>query len=58
MLSHKKNIAQIPEGAQLHAPTYGSRFATEPIPKYEIPERGMPAQVAYQLIRDGAEPRW
>ena len=52
MLSHKKNIAQIPESEKLNTPTYGSRFATEPIPKYEIPERGMPAQVASQLIRD------
>ena len=52
MLSPKKNLAQSRESDQLHAPTYGSRFTTQPIPKYEIPESGMPAEVAYQLIHD------
>ena len=52
MLSRKKNLSQLPEAEQMHAPTYGSRFTTEPIPKYTLPERGMPAQVVYQLIHD------
>ncbi len=52
MLSHKKNLSQLAQVEQMHAPTYGSRYSTEPIPKYEMPERGIPAEVAYQLIHD------
>ena len=52
MLSHKKNLSQLSDADQMHAPTYGSRFATEPIPKYQLPECGMPAQIVYQLIHD------
>ena len=32
--------------------TYGSRYFTESIPKYVMPEEGMPARAAYQLIHD------
>ena len=52
MLSHKKNLSQLAQVEQMHAPTYGSRYSTEPIPKYEMPEQGIPAQVVYQLIHD------
>jgi len=38
-----------PEG---HALTYSSRYFDEEIPKHEIPEKSMPANVAYQLIHD------
>ena len=31
---------------------YGSRFMTAPVPRYEMPDRRMPANVAYQLIHD------
>ena len=34
------------------ASTYGSRFITEPIPKFRLPEESMPGKVAYQLIHD------
>ncbi len=34
------------------ASTYGSRFITEPIPKFRLPEKSMPGKVAYQLIHD------
>jgi len=33
-------------------PTYGRMAFEKPIPKYEIPESPLPADVAYQLIRD------
>jgi glutamate decarboxylase len=52
MLSRKKNLSQLSQNEQVHAPTYGSRYTTEPIPKYEMPEQGIPAKVVYQLIHD------
>jgi glutamate decarboxylase len=32
--------------------TYGSRFLSEPVPKYRLPLSEMPAQAAYQLVHD------
>ena len=31
---------------------YGSRFAAEKLPSHEMPEREMPKEVAYRLIKD------
>lgn len=31
---------------------YGSRFAAEDLPQHEMPEREMPKEVAYRLIKD------
>ncbi|CAG8545840.1 17971_t:CDS:10 [Cetraspora pellucida] len=31
---------------------YGSRWTTEPIPKYSLPDNEMPSHVAYKLIKD------
>lgn len=31
---------------------YGSRFAAEDLPKFEMPEREMPKEVAYRMIKD------
>jgi len=31
---------------------YGSRFAAQDLPRYEIPECEMPKEVAYRLIKD------
>ena len=39
-------------GQKGHASTYSARYFKECIPKYEIPEKGMPANAAYQLIHD------
>jgi glutamate decarboxylase len=33
-------------------PTYGSRLMARPIPKYALPEQGMPPTAAYQLVHD------
>ena len=33
-------------------PRYAQRALTEPIPKYELPEKGMDPDSAYQLIHD------
>lgn len=34
------------------AATYGSRFLSEPVPKYRLPHTEMPAKAAYQLVHD------
>jgi len=31
---------------------YGSKFAGEDLPKYEMPENEMPKEVAYRMIKD------
>ena len=31
---------------------YGSRFAAEDLPKFEMPEAEMPKEVAYRMIKD------
>lgn len=44
-----------PEGAQpddFEASIYGSHFAAEDLPRHEMPEREMPANVAYRMIKD------
>jgi glutamate decarboxylase len=37
---------------EVHALTYAGRHFREPIPKYELPARGMSADAAYQLVHD------
>ncbi|MFA6295926.1 MAG: glutamate decarboxylase [Patescibacteria group bacterium] len=49
MLHKKKKQSEISKG---HSSTYSQRYFHEPIPKYEIPEKEMPANAAYQLIHD------
>ncbi len=31
---------------------YGSRFAAEDLPRHEMPEKEMPREVAYRMIKD------
>jgi len=31
---------------------YGSRFAAEDLPRFEMPEKEMPKEVAYRMIKD------
>lgn len=31
---------------------YGSRYAAEDLPQYEMPEKEMPKEVAYRMIKD------
>ena len=35
-----------------HVSVYGSRFAAEELPRYEMPEHEMPKEIAYRMIRD------
>jgi glutamate decarboxylase len=34
------------------ATVYGSKYAGEDLPRHEMPEREMPPQVAYRMIKD------
>ncbi|NGX50675.1 MAG: Glutamate decarboxylase [Chlamydiae bacterium] len=52
MLTRKKNLKQLKDSEKGHTSTYSSRYFKESIPKYELPERSMPANAAYQLIHD------
>ncbi|QQE11452.1 glutamate decarboxylase [Planctomycetota bacterium] len=52
MLSNKKKLQDMTHAERYHALTYGSRYTDEPIPKYELPEKGMPSKIAYRVIRD------
>ena len=52
MLSDKKNLDAMSKAAREHTTTYGSRYFTKTVPKYEMPEDGMPARAAYQIIHD------
>eukprot|EP01111_Echinosteliopsis_oligospora_P001295 TRINITY_DN1195_c0_g1_i1.p1 TRINITY_DN1195_c0_g1~~TRINITY_DN1195_c0_g1_i1.p1 ORF type:complete len:548 (-),score=152.47 TRINITY_DN1195_c0_g1_i1:46-1689(-) len=36
----------------LHAPAYGARFYTDPVPKFTMPTESMPAKVAFQIVHD------
>ncbi|KAK2734550.1 hypothetical protein FQN57_001655 [Myotisia sp. PD_48] len=41
-----------PTPNDIYSSVYGSRFATEDLAKDEIPETGMPRDVAYRMIKD------
>ena len=44
--------SEIPDEDDLSTNVYGSRFASMDLPKYELPETGMPKEVAYRMIKD------
>ena len=44
-----------PDGAvtdSIHTSVYGSSFAAEDLPKHVMPDKEMPKEVAYRLIKD------
>ena len=43
------------DAKNVHALTFGSRYTTEPVPKYTMPERSLPANVAYEIVHDELE---
>jgi glutamate decarboxylase len=51
MLSNKKNLDEMKEENE-ETTIYGSRYFAKGIPKYVMPDDGMPARAAYQLIHD------
>jgi len=52
MLSKKKNLSKMEEPEKEHTTAYGLRYFDKSVPKYVMPEEGMPAEAAYQLIHD------
>ena len=52
MLSNKKNLGEMSKLEREHTTTYGSRYFRKSVPKYRMPDRGMPARAAYQIIHD------
>lgn len=52
ILSKKVKLEQLKDAEKGHSSTYSGRYFSESIPKYEMPENGMPANAAYQLIHD------
>ena len=48
MISKKKKT----RGNEVISTTYANRFFTKPIPRFQIPDEGMDADVVYQLIHD------
>ena len=52
-LSDLEHIQLAPPGDDdFTASVYGSKFAGEDLPRHEMPEREMPKEVAYRLIKD------
>ena len=52
MVSRKVDISDMSDEEAGHASTYSTRYFSSPVPKYEMPEAGMPANAAYQLVHD------
>ncbi|MDD1775560.1 MAG: glutamate decarboxylase [Methanobacterium sp.] len=55
MLSDKLDVKKLKKSEKEHNITttaYGSRYFKRSIPKFEMPNEGMPSQAAYQLIHD------
>ena len=52
MLSKKVDLSTKKESETDQTTTYGRRYFAESVPKYVMPENGMPARAAYQLIHD------
>ncbi len=52
MLSKKVDLEKMDKDQQVQSSTYGTRYFARDVPKYELPEEGMPSRAAYQLIHD------
>jgi glutamate decarboxylase len=48
----KVQLEQAPEMDDFTTTVYGSKFAANDLPKFEMPEKEMPKEVAYRMIKD------
>jgi glutamate decarboxylase len=48
----KVKLASQDDEDQFTTSVYGSRFAAVDLPKHEMPEKEMPKEVAYRMIKD------
>tara|TARA_R110002003_G_scaffold1035_13_gene22165 strand:+ start:3094 stop:3456 length:363 start_codon:yes stop_codon:yes gene_type:complete len=46
------NLTPDDEADDYTATVYGSRYAAEDLPRHEMPDKEMPPQVAYRMIKD------
>lgn len=52
MLIQKRNLDDLEPSEQGHSSTYSERYFRQSVAKYEMPERSIPANAAYQLVHD------
>ena len=52
MLARKLKTSELDDENSELAPMYGSRELCEAVPRYQLPQHGMPSRSAYQLIHD------
>jgi glutamate decarboxylase len=52
MLSKKVDVSRIDASRRGHASTYSTRYFEESVSKYEMPDEGMPANAAYEMVHD------
>ena len=52
LVSGMENIKLEPPDEEVTASVYGSRYAAETLPLHEMPEKEMPKEVAYRMIKD------
>ncbi len=52
MLTKKVDLDKLEDSKQGHASTYSTRYFTQSVPKYRLPDKSMPANAAKQLILD------
>lgn len=45
-------LLDAPGDDEFSTSVYGSRFAAEDLPSHEMPEKEMPKEVAYRMIKD------
>jgi glutamate decarboxylase len=52
MLARKLKTSELDEENSELAPMYGTRELREAVPRYQLPQHGMPSRSAYQIIHD------
>ena len=43
---------EAPGADEFSSSVYGSRFASEDLPSHELPDKEMPKEIAYRMIKD------
>ena len=52
VLAEYKNLDPRKGTRSHHSTSFSARYLSEPVPKYELPDSSMPADVAYQICHD------
>jgi glutamate decarboxylase len=52
MISKKVDLTTLTDQDTWLTPTYGARELNTSVPRYELPEKGMPSRVAYSIVHD------